>query len=183
MLAGGREDSPEVDQLGAVEMERRHGGPAGRGKADDERRVLIPREMFAPPLSARMEQRGGAPGRRIESLGMVIFMIITSPARQGQVAPGGVAATTSWADVFDGEGLQWRTAPGCGSIHSTRRRASGLLVADGRGRVAQPSDGVGMPRSSISARNGMPRRRASSARADSRSPSMRSDSAVSCKSS
>jgi hypothetical protein len=88
MFAGRREDSPEVDHLETVQMEQLDGGPAGRGKADDEGHFLIPGEMVAPALSPRMEQRGHAPGHRIGAIRMVIFMIITYLARQGQVVAG-----------------------------------------------------------------------------------------------
>lgn len=120
MLAGRREDPPEVDHLRAIEMERLHGGPTGRREPDDEARVLVPGEMIAPPLTARVEQRGGPAGRRIRPLDMIILMMIASLARQGQVILGRGAAPAARDDVLGRERL-----------HGEPRLAAAILAAAG----------------------------------------------------
>jgi hypothetical protein len=76
---------PEVDQTGAVELQKLEGGATCRGPADDPRTILAPAEVIAPALPAWMEKGNQPAGRRIPPLRSIALFEVTSQASQGQV--------------------------------------------------------------------------------------------------
>src|SRR2546423_15347321 len=93
MLPDGTERAAQVDKSGAMQEQRRYGGPAGRGAALDEREIRVPGKMTRPQLAARVEQGNGTPCLRISGVRLGVFVTVARGACPGQFL--GCAACTA----------------------------------------------------------------------------------------
>ncbi len=78
------EGAAQVDESGAIQVQRSYGGPAGRCASLDEQEIRAPSEMARPALAARVEQRNGSPRLWIARMCLCVFVAIASWARPGQ---------------------------------------------------------------------------------------------------
>ena len=83
MFPYGTEGAVQVDESGAIQVQRGHGGPAGRGASLDEQEIRAPSRMARPALAARVEQRNGSP-RLGSRMGLCVFVAVARWARPGQ---------------------------------------------------------------------------------------------------
>jgi hypothetical protein len=104
MFPYGTQRAAQVDEGGTVQVQRRHGGPAGGGAPLDEQEVGTPGEMARPALAARVEQGNGSPALRIAGMRFGVLVTVARRARPGQF--GRCAARTAHPrhDVFADEG-------------------------------------------------------------------------------
>ena len=84
MLPDGTESATQVDECRAIQEQRDHGGPAGRGAALDEREIRVPGKMTRPQLAARVEQGDETPCLRISGVRLGVFVTVARRARPGQ---------------------------------------------------------------------------------------------------
>jgi hypothetical protein len=85
MFPYGTESAAQVHEGGAIQMQRRHGGPAGRGASLDEQEIRAPAKMARPTLAARIEQGNGSSRLRIGSVRLGVFVAVARRARPSQI--------------------------------------------------------------------------------------------------
>src|SRR4051794_17981225 len=93
--------SPDGDRERIVELQLRHGGPPGRGDADDPRPAFTPAEVFAPLLPARVVERNAPAAHRVKGVNRVTLECVAEPAGQPEVILIVRASLPDGNDVFD----------------------------------------------------------------------------------
>src|SRR5262249_2443918 len=109
VFPGSVQQPPEVHQPFAIEVERRDGGSAGRCLAEEPGPVLVPGEMLAPALLARMVEGNLLPSHGVRSPGLIVFAVVASLTGHCQVCQHRFATLAAWLNVFNGEGLCAKT--------------------------------------------------------------------------
>jgi hypothetical protein len=100
MFPYGSEGAAQVDEGGAIQVQRRHSGPAGRGASLDEQEIPTPGKMARPALAARVEQGSRSPRLRIDRVRFGVFVAVARWARPGQFGGGTAPATRPRPDML-----------------------------------------------------------------------------------
>jgi len=103
MFAGGKEQTPEIHQTFAIQLQRHDGCPARRRQPQNFCPVLAPGEMIAPVMVARMKKGNRFTGNRVRCHLLVVFMIVATLTGKCEMVGNARAASVSWLDVFDGK--------------------------------------------------------------------------------
>jgi hypothetical protein len=80
MFSYGTESAAQVDEGGAIQMQRLYGSPSCRGASFDEQEIRAPGKMARPSLAARMEQGDGSPRLWIGGVRLGVFVAIACRA-------------------------------------------------------------------------------------------------------
>lgn len=99
------EHAAEIDDAWPVEQESLDRRSPDWRKANDEREVAAPREVFLPLHLSRVKEWCYLAGRRVRRLHLVIFMVVAPLAGQSQVVWRTCAAVSTGTDVLDGKRL------------------------------------------------------------------------------
>jgi len=84
MYADRAQQSAQVAQFGAIQLQRHNSGSARRCTSDNNRKVFVPMKMLPPPLTAWMKKRHYTPCLRIAGMRPFPFVAITA-AGQGEI--------------------------------------------------------------------------------------------------
>ena len=103
MFADQQQEPSLVDDTPAVQVQRRDGGAANRGKANHHCVIIAPGKMFVPVVLTWVKQRDCFLTEVIKSGGFVIFEIVTALASAGEVFSAAFAADGERDDVLVGE--------------------------------------------------------------------------------
>lgn len=85
MLSDRVKETPEVDDVGTVQVELLDGGTSDGGQADEQRKRFSPDEMLLPAVRPRVIERGPLPACRVKRLRARVFAVVTTLARKRQV--------------------------------------------------------------------------------------------------
>jgi hypothetical protein len=85
MLAARPEDTPEIDDSHAVQLELGHRRGAGGCSTDDLYEIETPGEMLVPLMLARMVKRDPLPGSRVDGGGVRVLGVVAALTRVGEV--------------------------------------------------------------------------------------------------
>jgi hypothetical protein len=96
--------SAQVKQLGAVQVQRRHGRPTYGSAPQNDDEVLTPCKVPLPTLTAWVEEPYNAPRLRVRSASFGVFVGVTPRACPGEIVQGRLAASLTRGNVFTVEG-------------------------------------------------------------------------------
>lgn len=103
MFPYGTEGAAQVDESGAIQVQRGHGGTGGRGASLDEQEIRSPGKMARPALAARVEQWNGSPRLRIAGVCLCVFVPVARWARPGQFRSCATCTTDARYNMFADE--------------------------------------------------------------------------------
>jgi hypothetical protein len=85
MLAGGVQDTAQVDQTMPVELQRLHRGAACRRQAQDQGAAAVLGKVVCPLLSTRMDQWNTLARNGVPRLRPGVFVIVAPLAGERQI--------------------------------------------------------------------------------------------------
>jgi hypothetical protein len=85
VLAGLAQDSPQVHNARAIELQLFDRGPPDRRQTLEEKIIMGPRQMVRPFVRAGMKQSRGESGERVDRLAGNKFGVVASLARERKV--------------------------------------------------------------------------------------------------
>jgi hypothetical protein len=104
VFAGSAQYSAQVKQLGAVQVQRRHGRSACGSAPQNDDEVLAPCKVPLPTLAARVKKPHNAPCLWVRSASSGVFVGVTPRARPGEIVQRRLAASLTRSNVFTVEG-------------------------------------------------------------------------------
>jgi hypothetical protein len=102
----GNKNAAQIDNLGAIESQRSHGGPSSRREADDFQVVRTPGEVFKPLLPARMKQRHKFVCKRIAGFDLDVFVVVATLTGEREIVGDGFAAMMFRDDMLDSKRMR-----------------------------------------------------------------------------
>lgn len=96
----------QIDDALAIQGERFDRGATGWSRADQQRVIGIPGEVFMPVVPARMIEWNGFAGEGIERGDIIVFAAVATLTSQRQVVLGIRPTSGKRDDVFHGETLR-----------------------------------------------------------------------------
>jgi hypothetical protein len=92
--------SAQVKQLGAIQVQRRHGRSAYGRTSQNNDEVLAPCKVPLPKLPTRVEEWTNVPRLWVRSASLSVSVGVTPRARPGEIVQCRLAASLTWGNVF-----------------------------------------------------------------------------------
>jgi hypothetical protein len=96
--------SAQVQQLGAIQVQRRHGRSAYGSAPQNDDEVLAPCKVPRPTLTTRVEEWYNVPRLWVRSASFGVFVGVTPRARPGEIVQRRLAASLTRGNVFTVKG-------------------------------------------------------------------------------
>jgi len=90
----------QVEQFGAIQMQRLHCRPTRGGATENQLGVFAPSKVARPRLAAWIEERHDAPRLWVTGVGLGVLVAITRLARPSQLSRSVTRAMRAWQDMF-----------------------------------------------------------------------------------